>query len=173
MYSRGHQSPPSRFPLDLYCVLAVYHAKRDVLVKLDRVQTRFIRDAGLTEIDALMKFNLAPLAARRDIAMLGLIHRTVLGKGPRHFKEHFKMLSSGNLHDPRTAIGGELVKRSALGLAAIYNMLPSRCRKQTSVKFFQTELQRILKERATESCEDWVQTFSPRLPTTKHPLLSI
>ena len=33
-----------------------------------------------------MKYSLAPLLARRDIAMLGLIHRTVLGFGPKQFK---------------------------------------------------------------------------------------
>eukprot|EP00969_Alexandrium_andersonii_P029728 1298020-Alexandrium_andersonii.AAC.1 len=41
--------------------------------------------SGLLEISgrcALFRFRLAPLATRRDIALLGLVHRTVLGQGP-------------------------------------------------------------------------------------------
>jgi hypothetical protein len=73
-----------------YRTPAIYHAKRDALSRLDNVQQRFLRDAGIDDLSALMNFNLAPLATRRDIAMLGLIQRTVLNKGPPHFREHFK-----------------------------------------------------------------------------------
>ena len=68
----------------------IYHAKRVVLERLDRVQSRFLKDLNMDVIDALMHFYPAPLESRRDIAMLGLIHRTVLGGGPKHFQEHFK-----------------------------------------------------------------------------------
>ena len=40
-------------------------------------------------MDALRSFRLAPLRVRRDIALLGLIHRTVLGRGPKQFQELF------------------------------------------------------------------------------------
>lgn len=68
---------------------AIYHARRDLLNKLDNVQTRFLRDANIDGVTALMDFHLAPLAVRRDIAMLVLIHRSVLGIGPDHFRVHF------------------------------------------------------------------------------------
>ena len=90
------------------------------------MQHKFLKDTGVDDITALMEFNLAPLAARRDMAMLGVLHRTVLGRGPRHFKELFKLDTAGRLVDPRSTIGGEMVKRSALGLVAIYNLLPGR-----------------------------------------------
>ena len=61
---------------------AVYHCTDSVLEQVDRVQRRFLRETGLTEEEALLKYHLAPLQTRRDIAMLGLIHRTVLGLGP-------------------------------------------------------------------------------------------
>ena len=53
---------------------AIYHATCELLSRLDAVQTRFLRDAGLDEVAALMVFNLAPLSMRRDIAMLGVLH---------------------------------------------------------------------------------------------------
>ena len=96
-----------------------------MLEKLDRVQHRFLKDVGVDEITALVKFSLAPLAARRDMAMLGVAHRRILGRGPRHFVELFELDGAGRLVDPRSTIGGALVKRSALRLATIYNMLPS------------------------------------------------
>ena len=67
---------------------AIYHATRDVLVNVDRVQSKFLQDAGVDDITALIEFNLAPLTARRDMTMLAVIHRVVLG-GPRHFKDHY------------------------------------------------------------------------------------
>ena len=57
-----------------------------MLDKLDAVQTRFLRDAGVDEVEALMHFNLAPLSLRRDIAVLGVVHRAALGEGPPQFK---------------------------------------------------------------------------------------
>jgi hypothetical protein len=153
-----------------YRTPAVYHATRDILARLDRVQTRFLKNAGLDEKDALMYFNLAPLAARRDIAMMGLIHRTVSKKGPMHFREYFRKLPSGKLMDPRETGGCELVKRSALGLCAIYNMLPESCTREKTVKGFQRSLQEIIKRRLADNCNDWVNTFSPRVPLWKHPL---
>ena len=55
------------------------------------MQTRFLKALGCSELEALMEFNLAPLRTRRDVAMLGVLHRTVLDKGPEHFKEFFKL----------------------------------------------------------------------------------
>ena len=62
-----------------YRTPAIYHATDTVLKKLDKVQQHFLRQVGLTEKDALLKWNSVPLATRRDVAMLGLIHRTVIG----------------------------------------------------------------------------------------------
>ena len=46
---------------------------------------RFLREVGLTAEEVFLKWRLAPLQTRRDVAGLGLIHRTVLGQGPIHF----------------------------------------------------------------------------------------
>ena len=60
----------------------MYHATKDVLSRLDHVQNKFLRDVGVDALTALVEFNLALLAVRRDVAILGVIHRTVLGEGP-------------------------------------------------------------------------------------------
>ena len=41
----------------------------------------------MSDEDALFVFHLAPLSVRRDIAMLGVVHRTVLGWGPVQFRD--------------------------------------------------------------------------------------
>ena len=74
-----------------YRTAAIYHACSTALSVLDGVQTKLLEAAGATETDALLNFHLAPLAARRDMAVLGLIHRTVLGRGPPHFRRSFEL----------------------------------------------------------------------------------
>ena len=46
--------------------------------------------ANVDSLGTLLAFNLAPLRARRDIAMLGLIHRAATGKGPEQLKRFFQ-----------------------------------------------------------------------------------
>ena len=57
---------------------AIYHAPTFYLEVIDRVQEEFCEAIGISKSEALIEFNLAPLVARRDISMFGLIHRVVL-----------------------------------------------------------------------------------------------
>ena len=111
-----------------YRTPAIYHATRAVLRRLDAVQRNFLRDVGVDDITALVHFHLAPLSTRRDIAMLGLIHRTVLAEGPRQFSDFFRRDPDhrSKLVDPCLSSRSPLIKRSALGLVSIYNMLPQK-----------------------------------------------
>ncbi len=69
---------------------ALHHAAPSVLDVIDRVQRRFLREVGLTELEALERYRLAPLPIRRDIAMLGLIHRVCHGYAPAPLAELFE-----------------------------------------------------------------------------------
>ena len=84
-----------------YRTPALYHATCTTLRPLNQLQTSFLHNAGLTELEGLMVFNLAPLPTRRDIAMLGLIHRTALGKGPEQFQEFFFPAARRSAHRTR------------------------------------------------------------------------
>ena len=68
-----------------YRTAAIFHTNSTLLDKIDSIQSKFLREIGITNVDALLEYHLAPLSARRDMGMLGLIHRTVLGFGPAHF----------------------------------------------------------------------------------------
>ena len=164
-----------------YKTPAIYHARRVDLVLLDSVQQKFLREAGVDELTALRQFSLAPLATRRDIAMLGLIHRTVLKKGPPHFREHFKPAEPArpgevrrhrrHLADPRAEWTGRAVARSVLGLVAVYNLLPDELTRLNAVPAFQSALQRLVQDRADDGAADWQSTLCPRRPLESHPLL--
>ena len=70
---------------------AIYHASECLLHKVDNLQRSFLSQVGLTEEEAMFEHNISPLQTRGDIALLGVIHRAALGKGPVHFKKVFKL----------------------------------------------------------------------------------
>ena len=72
-----------------YWTAAIYHACDSALPALEHIQYKLLDAVASTCSEALGAFNLAPLSARRGMALLGLIHRAVLGKGPQHFREFF------------------------------------------------------------------------------------
>ena len=75
-----------------YRTVAIYHACDTHLVHIDRMQTRFLKELDVSPEQALVEFHLAPLSTRRDIAMLGMVHRAALGKGPSQLHQFFAVL---------------------------------------------------------------------------------
>ena len=55
------------------------HAAESKLDELDAIQHRFLRALDLSQENAFLRYNLAPLRLRRDIAVLGFLHRIQLG----------------------------------------------------------------------------------------------
>ena len=119
---------------------------------------------GVDEITALMQFNLAPLELRRDIAMLGLLHRAAIRKGPPQLQTMFKRrVGSYLLHDPYENSRPPLARRSAWGLIPIYNRLGSGAQSIATVKDFQFYLiERVRTIVRKGLVEDWKRLYSPR-----------
>ena len=146
------------------------------------MQTKVLEAAGATDVEALLNFRLAPLAARRDMALLGLIHRTMLGKGPPHFKRFFQLDESacqnhGRRHRLQVkelaahwsdfALPGsrpaEYIEHSMFGLVRVYNMLsPEIVEASADVPSFQKRLQDMMSSLASAGTPGWQYTFSPR-----------
>ena len=129
----------------------------------------------MSELEAVFVANLAPLrCVRRDIALLGFTHRTVLGRGPTHFKQFVKLLADGHgeskhrsqlqeYRDGDTTDYGfsgscpaEFIQHSVFGLMAIYNRLPAAIVEGCNcVPSFQAALQKTVKARALQQgCSD-------------------
>ena len=156
---------------------AVYHATDTALENLDKVQRHFLRELALTAEEALKDYHLAPLCTRRDTALLGLVHRTVLDEGPPHLKKWFfprvrarhqyatrlqAHLHDKQLHDWLDGEHTELLRRSPLGFARVYNQLPQRVVDASCVNDFQGEFQELVKAAADRGENNWEQWLSPR-----------
>ena len=167
-----------------YSTPAVYHCTDKALDELDKVQRRFLRAAELTAKDALLLHNLAPLQTRRDIALLGLIHRTVLGKGPPQFQKWFynevdkankpNTLRNAKRHDKQLAdlLGfghAELLRRSFLSLVRVYNSLPQEAVNCKTVSKFQRWLQGVVKRKAEHDEESWETCLNKRRQWVERP----
>ena len=74
-------------------MVAYYHAALYLLHRIDRIQDRFLREIGVTPEESLEKHRLAPLTSRRDIGMLGLLHKIVLGEAPSQLAALFPFAS--------------------------------------------------------------------------------
>ena len=141
----------------------------------------------MTEVEALVVCKLAPLRTRRDIAMLGLIRRSILGRGPKQLRDLFQLQQrEAQLRHTRIAARRhrlqvvefegqqDYVRRSIWGLITIYNLLPSYVVEEcATVRDFQGALQDLVMQRAIAGCQDWQDTLSPRLPLAGHPLVSL
>ena len=169
-----------------YRTAAIYHAAQSTLGHLDRLQDTFARELGMTAVELLLHFALAPLETRRDIAMLGLIHRSVLGLGPAHFAHFFapdrrlpgRTRSAAHRHSRqvrslRGPAFSEQFRRSAFGLVHVYNLLPEEVVALPTVRAFQSALQRMVKSAAAAEHPEWRELLSPRVPFFRHPLQAL
>ena len=147
-----------------YRTPAIYHATATVLQQLDKTQDRFLRELGIDSTAALMDFNLAPLSMRRDIAILGLLHRAAVGDGPPQLRELFKRRTGSlRLLDPLEGQSPSIrMRRSIWGVVRIYNTLGGTLQCGT-VPVFQKHLQDRAKRVVTGSLlAEWHTLYSPR-----------
>ena len=153
-----------------------YHAATTVLAPIDRVQRRLLRELALSEEVALERYKLAPLSARRDMAMLGLLHRVVLGEVSEQLRALFPIRPfTTDTTRPTTRLDvrrhkfqfveptfhTDVLKRSIFGLTVVYNLLPSKVVESKSIKSFQSLLQLALRRAAANGIENWQRIFAP------------
>ena len=160
------------------CTPAVYHAATSVLEPLDNLQGSFLRQLGLTPEEAFLLHNLAPLTLRRDVAMLGLLHKCNLGVAHDQLRALFPPapLQPRPVHHTRSAgkrhsrqllercTGNflETTRRSAFGLVRVYNLLPQEVVDCASVRTFQTALTSLAREACKTGRDNWETLLSPR-----------
>ena len=162
------------------CTPAIFHAAPSVLDRIDRVQRRFLREMGFTEAEALELYSLAPLPCRRDMAMLGTLHKITLGLAPHQLSALFPILGTVSeplmarrlrgwkpRHDrqlgtPASFMSSDRMKRSMFGLCRCYNLLPQELVSLPSVKLLQRHLQMGLRRCAQTGSEDWHELLSQK-----------
>ena len=170
-----------------YRTAGIHFACTSVLAEVDDVQSRFITQLELSEEAAFMHFNLAPLSVRRDISILGVIHRAALRKGPPELWKFFRREVS---HSYRRSVrfshrhsrcliewaagsNLEIMRRSALGMIRVYNLLPEELVDKVDLKEFQRGLTQLVRDRVTAGDHRWRFLLSPRHALFQfHPLIS-
>jgi len=153
---------------------AIYHCHPTTLTILDQVQDNYLEAVGVTTTSAILDFNLAPLAARRDMAMLGLLHRVQLGTAPKPITDLFTPASqtmynfmpnhcaphdrqSGSAIEPGSSA---MMRRSLFGLVRVYNGLPTEVVSSPSVGQCQKALQHSLKIAARNGQQSWERMYA-------------
>ena len=149
-----------QYKAHVLCILegsacAIYHAAQPHLSTLDELQRRFVRKLGLDESEAfLRKGGLAPLELRRDIAVLGFLHKIQLGDVhpdlhglfPRYIEPATaptRRAARRHARQFREQSGNSFYfKQSLFGALTVYNFLPTYAVETTTVKAFQTLLTR-------------------------------
>ena len=162
-----------------YRTPAIFHASNTGLMPLDLAQNHFLHSVGISIEEAAQKFILLPLRCRRQIAMLGIIQRAILKRGPYQFWQWFEHDSSANISSviKHTRAVKPLVhhqapdylKRSLLGMIKIFNGLPQFIVDIPDVKLFQRELQNLILNRMRHH-GDWLYMFDTSYPFIHHPL---
>ena len=132
---------------------------------------------NLSHTTEFLDFNLAPLNLRRDIAMLGLLHKCALGTAhsrlrkpfprvptpqPIHNTRHSKRRHTHQLKEHCTNNFLEVMRQSIFGLVRVYNFLPQQVIDAPSVTVFQRTLTSLAKDASLKLIEDWSTVFSPR-----------
>ena len=156
----------------------MYHASNTVLEPLDQVQTSFLYQQGLSQEEAFLQHNLAPLALRRDVAMLGLLHKCNLGlahdllkalflpapatQNPAHLTRSVGKRHGKQLLERCTGKFLETTRRSVFGLVRVYNFLPQNVVETTSVKSLQAALTKLAREACEKGSNNWAELLSPR-----------
>ena len=128
----------------------------------------------ISEVDALTKHALAPLKCRRDIAMLGFLHRVAKKWAPNIFNDlvqHCAVPSfprglraperrhNLQLRDPCEGILSRQFNRSVFGLIYTYNLLPQLV-VDAPIEIFQRFLQHALINAALKSMPFWNSLFT-------------
>ena len=164
-------STSAKFFLELIFVRPLSIMRQSFFLQaLESVQAEFLDELALDAKNALILHNLAPLSTRRDISMLGLIHKVVLGLAPHQLSEFIRPATvmhvcrgwafnfprhSRQLHDPIDGSCSRIMERSILCLVYSYNCLPQHAVDHKTVKGFQRTLQNAVKSCATDNQHQW------------------
>ena len=146
----------------------IIHATATSLKRLDQLQTSFLSKLDISESAAFLEYNFAPSTLRRDIAVLGLLHKRVLGLAHPSFDELLPFLPPESQTQHNKMLDSRLSEctkhyrmwsRSIFGKIAVYNMLPSYVIASATVSSFQQALTEIAKERCRNQLVAWHHIF--------------
>ena len=166
-----------------WCNGAVFHAARSRLEWLDSIQVSFLRHLDLSESNAFLKHNVAPMQLRRDIGMLGVLWKVSRNQAHPDLCALLPMCPKPNRHRTRfdnrrherqfvnECDGTQLQQfaRSIFGIVKVWNLLPCKFVECDSVKILQTKLTDAARWACRSDAEAWQRMYS--VDSMPHALL--
>jgi len=153
----------------------IFHAASSLLEKIDHAQNRFLRALGISPAEAFLDLNFAPPSLRRNIGILGLLHKRVLGKCHPSFELllpwYAERYPEGRGHGHNKQLYGHWVEisahpalyaRSIFAVCDVYNNLPQHVVDATDVGSFQQYLTQIARVRCQQGEDAWASSFCRR-----------
>ena len=150
-----------------------FHAAESLLEKIDKVQSNFVGELGLSLEQAFLEYNFPPPRLRRNVGVLGLLQKRVLGKchpsfnqllpwRHEYFSEPRLLGHSKQLYGHNCEITNHqaLFNRSIFAMVDIYNNLPQYVIDASSVSLFQKYLMQIVRFRCKSGDPAWTASFS-------------
>ena len=184
--TRGYYSVPdfiTQFKTHIWGLMeanmgGIFHASSYRLAKIDHAQDRFLRELGLSAEQAFLEFNFAPPKLRRNIGILGLLHKRVLGLCHPSFDRlipwYNARFNAPRGHGHNKQLYGHWVEishcqglydRSIFAMVDIYNNLPQHAVDNATVSGFQNYLNHIAHTRCQQGDVVWASSFSRRVPS--------
>ena len=122
-----------------------------------------------------MHHALVPLRCRRDIAILGLLHKIIMRWAPTCLRKFIHLAVAPSfprsyrapalrhnrqIHDVSNGSESRMFQRSVFGLIYTYNCLPQIVVDSPKVCIFQRHLQRCLKHVVLDDMSEWQHLFT-------------
>ena len=153
-----------------------FHAAAALLDKIEHAQNRFLRELEISPEQAFLDLNFVPPRIRRNIAILGLIRKRVIGECHPSFQRllpwyaerfsesrampcHTKQLYGRNVEISHQR---SLYDRWIFAMVDIYDNLSQCILDSPTVSSFQTCLNNIIKSRCESGDVTWIYSFSRR-----------
>ena len=164
---------------------AIYHSIDSNLAPLDKVLTIFLDHIGMSTEQAFLEHNLLPLRLRRDIAILGFIHKANLRECHPEISAFFgvgicPVLPSSiypSRHTFQLKIFSDFVRgmaplysRSILNMGNLYNLLPQAFVECKTVHLFQSKLTSVSRVKCITKVPNWQTWLSARTYTLQNML---
>ena len=153
----------------------IFHASTSILDVLDNAQNSFLRELNVSLEKAFLDFNFAPPTLRRNIAILGMLHKRALGESHPSFETllpwfhqrfgyHMEGRHSKQLYGHANEVVAQwrLFERSIFGMVDVYNLLSQDAVDCPSVTSFQKCLTQIAKTRCDAGDAKWMYTHDLR-----------
>jgi len=138
---------------------AIFHASTTQLRRVDSIQRFFLGEICVEDAQAFLMHNLAPSRLRRNIAVLGFLHKVNIGKAHPHLQRLFPHAQVRSERPTRLSVhrhnrqiedfcdGSQTVQfqQSIFGMVKIYNRLPQAVVDAKSIQAFQRLLTKMAK----------------------------